>query len=355
MNILILRVSSIGDVIHTLPSIFLLKKLYPNAKISWIVQHKAAALLQNQPFLEKVWILPDKFLKTKNWNKTYQTLKEVNKIKWDAILDFQGILKTSILLLFLKGDIFGFDSKNSRTKISSFLNKYHTSPIYTNIIQKNLALVNNIELRKKAKQLDILNQEFENSSPTIDVMKKEYLLNIPKEKQFNVNKWLEDNNIKNFITLSPNTTWHSLEHWEKIITLLSTFKSHKIILLGKSFGQYANTLYKYIQNNNLNIFSAPEWDLITTSYLISKASLLVAPDTGLLHLADFLNIKTIGIFGPTSAQKHGPFLSTINMQNCIQIDCPHHYKKTHGLTSMNCMIKLKPEKLLASVKKALSL
>ena len=54
MNILILRVSSIGDVIHTLPSIFLLKKLYPNAKISWIVQHKAAALLQNQPFLEKV-------------------------------------------------------------------------------------------------------------------------------------------------------------------------------------------------------------------------------------------------------------------------------------------------------------
>ena len=91
-----------------------------------------------------------------------------------------------------------------------------------------------------------------------------------------------------------------------------------------------------------------------TAYLIHKSNLLVAPDTGLLHLADFLQKKTIGIFGPTKAIKHGPFLLHENVQNVIQVECPHYYKKTHGffLTSgnkNNCMYKLSPENLAKKI------
>ena len=102
MKILILRVSAIGDVIHTLPAIFLIKQVYPHAKISWVVQKKASALLINQPFLENVWILPDNFLYPKKWMSVIKLIKKVKQTKWDAILDFQGIVKTSILLAFLK-------------------------------------------------------------------------------------------------------------------------------------------------------------------------------------------------------------------------------------------------------------
>ena len=71
MKILIVRVSAIGDVVHTLPTVFLLKHLMPQCQISWIVQEKAAALLQGQPFLDNVWVLPDHYLCFK---KSYQNI-----------------------------------------------------------------------------------------------------------------------------------------------------------------------------------------------------------------------------------------------------------------------------------------
>jgi len=356
MNILILRVSAIGDVIHTLPAIFLLKRLYPNAKISWLVQRKAASLLQGQPFLENVWVLPDKFLKLKNWNETWQTLKQVRSVNWDAILDFQGLAKTSVLSACLKGETYGFDAKNSRTRFSAILNNHKISPQYTNIMQKNLALASNIQLREKAKTLGMLNPEFEKCSPSVEEIKKNFLWNVSTEKKKVVEEWLEENDIKNFVALSPNTTWESkhwpINHWKNVISSFSHhFPNHKVVLLGKSFGKSADLLYEYINEKSIDAFTAPEWDLITTSYLIIKSNLLVAPDTGILHMADFLGIKAIGIFGPTHAKKHGPFLCSENIENCIQIDCPHHYRKYH--TGNDCMQKLKPEILFKNVKKAL--
>ena len=95
-----------------------------------------------------------------------------------------------------------------------------------------------------------------------------------------------------------------------------------------------------------------------TTYLISKSSLLIAPDTGLLHIADFLGQKSIGIFGPTSLKKHGPFLSSANIKNAIQVNCPHYYQKTHGKIGKNnkkdsikhdCMYKLSSESLFKKI------
>ena len=363
MNILILRVSSIGDIIHTLPAIFLLKRIYPQAKISWIVQQKAANLLEFQPFLENVWVLKNNFLVPKNWFHTLNIIKQIRKTRWNAILDFQGILKTSILAVFFKGIKYGFDFKNSRLWVTSFLTNRHTKPIYNNIIQKNLTLVCDMLIHKKDKNIKIC--------PTINSLKKDFQLNIPIACKKEVDKWLEQNKIKNFIALAPNTTWPSkhwpLQNWKKFLELLiknsCLSKNYSIVLIGKDFGDHAQKLSNIIKNKKLVVFTAKRWDLITTSYLISKGNLLIAPDTGLLHIADFLDKKTIGIFGPTSAKLHGPFLNYENIKNAIQIKCPHYYLKTHGTKrknyektglQSNCMYKLSPESLLKKILQILS-
>ncbi len=177
---------------------------------------------------------------------------------------------------------------------------------------------------------------------------------------------LKEKNIHKFIALAPNTTWQSKhwpeENWFKLIKLLlqdKTFTNkYSIVLIGKDFGQQAQNLANKIKTENLNVFCAPSWNLISTNYLISKSSLLVAPDTGLLHIADFLEKKAIGIFGPTSSKKHGPFLSASNIKNAIQVNCPHHYQKTHGNIGKNnkkysikhdCMYKLSPESLFKKI------
>ncbi len=363
MNILIIRVSAIGDVIHALPSVFILKKIYPSSKISWIVQEKAASLLVNQPFLSNVWILKDKFLFPKTWTDTFKIIKEIRKTNWDAIFDFQGIIKTSILLSFLKGEKYGFAKNHARLKFTTFLTKHHITPTYTNIIEKNLALADNIALRDYAKKQNKLNPLYQNSSPTIEKLKEDFILSTPQHSKNLVDEWLKSKNISQFIAIAPNTTWPSKhwpeEYWKQLLCKLSStnIQNNKIVLLGKFFGQPGRNLAKFCHPKKLSIFTPPKFNLAETAYLISKANLLIAPDTGLLHLADFLDIKTIAIFGPTSTKKHGPFLNNDNIKNSIQIPCQHSYQKSHGNDDdqkQNCMYQLKPENLLEKIQNILS-
>ncbi|MFH1643683.1 MAG: glycosyltransferase family 9 protein [bacterium] len=385
MKILILRVSAIGDVIHTFPAIFLIKKIIPDAKISWVVQKKAAHLLFEQSFLENVWVLPDKFLKRKNWAETTKIVKEIRKTNWDVILDFQGILKTSVILSFLKGLKIGFDKNNARAGITTFFTHKQITPKYTNIIQKNMALVSHALLK--------INSTYK-SSPAINSLQNNFYLNYPKHKKDEVDKWLAENKINKLLLLAPSTTWPSkhwpTSNWQNLLNILDksyfasssvkttenilcsfserekaskdSLKENKIqnttaALLGQYFGEQALILSEYIKEKNLNVVFVPKWDLLTTAYLITKTNLLVAPDTGILHLGDYLGTETIAIFGPTLALRHGPFLKKENIKNAIQIDCPHHYQKTHGEKSQkagdkdNCMYKLTPEKLSEKIYK----
>ncbi|KKP22569.1 MAG: Lipopolysaccharide heptosyltransferase I [candidate division TM6 bacterium GW2011_GWF2_28_16] len=359
MNILIIRVSAIGDVVHTLPAIFLIKHLIPESKIDWVVQKKASQLLTNQKFLNQVFVLPDNYLSIKNLTKTIQIIKNIKQNNYDLILDFQGLFKTAVLLYFLNGKKYGFDKNNTRDKFSCYFTDKKITPNYKNIIEKNLSLVTN----------SLFNLKKITFCPVINHLKNNFNLSIQEQDQNIINSWLNKDNIKNFVLLSPNTTWES-KHWPedswikliKILNLNNNFiNNYKIILLGKNFGESAKNIANYFNNNsNNNIVIAPDFNLLQLAYLIKKSKLLIAPDTGLLHLADFLQKNSIGIFGPTKAFKHGPYLHEFNIKNVEQIECPHDYQKSHNNTKikiniknssniLNCMYKLSPEYLAKKI------
>jgi heptosyltransferase-1 len=350
MKVLILKVSAIGDVIHSLPVVFYLKKCCPSVQISWVVQEKAAALLLDQPFLDNVFVLPDKFLKIKNWGKTFKVLKELRKTEWDAILDLQGIHKTTVLLSFLKGKKYGFCRKLARSRFSTRFTDKHVCTEFKNIIQKNLAVASQVgqDLFKTAQ------------CPTVQELRKEFSLSFTERRQQSVNNWLNINKVDKFILLCPNTTW-ATKHWpeELWVEFVAKFSEqdtgYKILLVGKDFGTAAQEIAKTCTTQKLPIFLTPAWDLNTTAYLISKSGLLIAPDTGLLHLADFLNVATIGIFGPTSKDLQGPFLKNENMRNAIQVYNFQDSIESNGsnfqkaTTSKSSMYKLQPDMLLKKV------
>lgn len=333
LNILILRVSAIGDVIHTLPCIFLLKALIPGVRISWVVQKKAASLLVNQPFLEHVYVLPDNFLHPKNIMASLQIATTLRKIQWDGIIDFQGLGKTSILLALLRGKKYGFDKNNARWGLSTWFTHKQVSPEFNNIIQKNLALA-----AFAAYHL----QPFK-SCPSINNLQPAFSLTIQPHEQHMVDGWILENHITPFIALCPNTTWKSKhwpqKSWSALVRLLksSHLQNIPLIIVGSSFGPAAQELLEDLHRAHIQVHSLPGWNLATTGYALQKAQLVIAPDTGLLHLCDYLGISTIGIFGPTHKKKHGPFLDADNIRQAIQISCPHVYKKEHGENEEDCM------------------
>ena len=340
-NILVIRVSAIGDVIHTFPAIILLKKLYPKSAIHWVAQRKASALLHNQNFVDHVWELPDHYLSRKHLGTTIKTIRTLRKTKWDAIIDFQGLLKTSLVHLFLRGPKYGFSKSAARSTITTWFTHKHITPDWHNIIQKNLALASAVAY----------DQNKTGSNPTIQSLLPDMKLHVPQNKQETVRSWLTKNNLKNPILLAPNTTWLAkhwpTQHWQALMYKLLA-NNQQVVLVGTQFGAQAADLAQWAGNNNLPVSSAPAWDLLTLSHLIKISSLLIAPDTGVLHLADFIGAKSIALFGPTLALRHGPFLRLGNQQHAQQATCSHFYKKQHGTqesidAKSNCLYTLTPD------------
>lgn len=350
MKILIIRVSAIGDVIHTLPALFLLKATNPHVQISWVVQKKAAHLLEGQPFLKNVWVLADRFLMPQHLSQTLTMLKEIRSHQWDAIIDFQGLLKTSILLMALRGKKYGFDWQNAREPASSLFTRHHATPVYSNIIQKNLALASEV-------MHDLMGAR---SCPTIDTIKQSLYLHIPDNKKKTVSEWITVNNLTKIIALCPNTTWQSkrwpIDHWLKLLTMIPS--DYSVVLIGKDFGNDAATIASLAEKAPGHLSILPRWDLLTTTYFIQQAGLLIAPDTSFLHIADILGTPAISLFGPTSRQIHGPFLHPKNHAHALQAACPHRYKKTHGPAnknqSLDCMENISPSMVLEHINDILS-
>ena len=341
-NILIVRVSAIGDVIHTFPATILLKQTHPQATIHWVVQHKAAALLFNQSFVDHVWVLPNHYLSVKHWNSTRKIIQKLKVITWDAIIDFQGLLKTLMLYTSLRGTKYGFDKHSARSRWTSWFTHKTVTPEWNNIVQKNLALASYVAHNRYGQHIQ----------PTLTTLAKQFTLYVPKQQQRVVDRCLSEHNIKKFIMFASNTTWLSKHwptpHWQSTIIRLLQQTEYDLVFVGASFGKQAATLTQWIKQNKLPIHFVPAWDLLTLSYAIKKAELMVAPDTGLLHLADFVGTRSIALFGPTFAYRHGPFITVSNQRYAQQAICPHAYQKQHGTQKSideknNCMYTLRPD------------
>ena len=106
VKILIIKLSAIGDVIHVLPSINLLRYYFINDDISWVICDKAADLIDNDPLINKVYRLSNNF--PKSIVSDYKTILKLSEIKWDIIIDYHLIFKSFILKLFLSGPVYTY-------------------------------------------------------------------------------------------------------------------------------------------------------------------------------------------------------------------------------------------------------
>jgi heptosyltransferase-1 len=101
-KILIIKPSSLGDVVHSLPFLNVIRTCVPKAEIHWVIAKGFEGLLEGHPMVNKLWIInKDKWKKIKNVKGTINELKglfkELKKEKFDLVLDLQGLLRSGIL------------------------------------------------------------------------------------------------------------------------------------------------------------------------------------------------------------------------------------------------------------------
>ena len=108
-KILVIKPSSLGDVVHTLPAVALVKKHWPQARLSWLINPEWAPLLDGNPHVDEVVLFPrGQFRGVRGWARIPAWAKSIAARKADLVLDFQGLLRSALIArLACGGEIVG--------------------------------------------------------------------------------------------------------------------------------------------------------------------------------------------------------------------------------------------------------
>jgi lipopolysaccharide heptosyltransferase I len=313
MRILIVKLGSIGDIVHTLPSLAAIGRALPRAQISWVVEKRAAEILRDNPILKSLIEVDTKALR--RWPSSGETLqaprqqlRRLRASSFDSALDFQGLLKSAtIARLSGAKRIYGFSRQNLREPASRImLSKTVRVPLRTHIIVKNLTLA--------AEALGI-------SVPS-DPEEFEFPIHLTREHEIEA-EVAADWTHGNYAILNPGGGWPtklwSAERFGALADRLWTeFGLHSIVTYGPGETELAE---KVLQASRTGRARASDVSLKGFYALARAASLYVGGDTGPTHLAVAAHAPIVGLFGPTEWWRNG---SPRTADVCVErndIDC----------------------------------
>ena len=322
-NILVVKLSSIGDVIMTTPILKHIKNKYPNAKISFLVETESYKVIENNPYIDEIIIIE----RTK-WSKMFlrhpfKVIKEfISKIKYiksknfDISIDVQGLFR-SVIFSFLSG----IKLRVGRGRWFLMLHKY--IPMYIkNGIQH--AIENYFDV---IKLLDIHVNDDDDKSTFINI-DDSVLTKVHKyleNEQFYFTKQNDISTDSKLIVISPYTRWITknipLEKLVSIINYINNKYNAYIIITGtKSDSMNYNELIKHINDVSRikGIFGT--LNLIEIAGIIKLSHLVICGDSAPMHITNALNKPAIALFGPTDPLRTGPY-KNINAE-VLQNDNP---------------------------------
>jgi lipopolysaccharide heptosyltransferase I len=321
VKILIVKLSSIGDVIHTLPVLSAIHTQIPNAEISWVVEKKSAEILRNNQLLEKIIEIDTKALRQrKTLGKTLpiarRQFSELRASTFDVALDFQGLFKSAAIAKLAKvKKRYGFSKEVLREPASRFLlNETVKIPKKVHIIRKNLLLA------EKALNLSPTENNFEFPIFTDESHKLE------AEKVF-------EKTGEKIAILNPAGGWITkLWHAEKFGQLADKlFEQFGITSVVPTIPSEQHLTEKVLSSSKSGKIFAENLSLKGFYELAKRTKVYVGGDTGPTHLAVAANAPIVGIFGPTEWWRNGsPNKDDICVErndiNC-RIDC---HRRTCG-------------------------
>jgi heptosyltransferase-1 len=312
MRILIVKLGSIGDIVHTLPAVSAIRKAMPHAEISWVVERRSAEILRDNPLLDRLIEVDTKALgrglvSGETLRAPRQQLRQLRASAFDLALDFQGLLKSaSIARLSGARRIFGFSREALREPASRILLS-KTIPISENshVIRKNLALV------KGALGIPVP-ERFEDFQFPI---------------RTGVEHLAEARNAapagNDYAILNPGGGWPtklwSAERFGRLADELWTHHGlHSLITHGPGEVELAETVLSASRSGKAR---AANLSLKGFYELAKGARLYVGGDTGPTHIAIAAGTPLVGLFGPTEWWRNGSLRESDICVERIDIDC----------------------------------
>jgi len=331
-KITIIKLSSLGDIIHTLPAFNILRKNLPEAKINWVVEKTGKNILRFVDGIDEIYTINTRELRKRiNIKENLSRIKKLKNIKSDVSLDFQGTLKSAIVTRITNSKIkAGFNKNNLKEKPAYFF--YNKTASYFNeknhITKKNINLLKTIGIKPQEPVYpDFL---LENSVKTTT---------LEKIKSYDLDTSVILNVGGGWVTKRLET-----EKWIQLSNKIASDNYSPLILWGNN---YEKKIAEKVVNNSKALL-LPFFKIKELLFFLTKIKLLISGDTLPLHMADALKIPTISFFGPTPPDRNGP----LNQESKIiyyPLECSGCFKRE--CKKIECIKKISVNDLYKAFKK----
>lgn len=297
MKLLILRLGSMGDILHALPAVAALRRAQPETEIAWIVEPRWAELLPGKPWLDRVHIAD-----TRGWRKhvafaprSVKALRsELRSVEYDIAVDLQGLLKSAVIAR-LSGARRRWGFADPREKLARVAYTQTTERGGGHVMDQNLRL---------------LSAAAGASLVAPSVADPHLLPRDPAAEQ-----WAESElaarglTNKRFALLSPAAGWPAkewpAERYGGLAHKLAQDGIASILNVGPGERETALAdLAERSSNATARRITATITQLIA---LTRRAALFIGGDTGPMHLANALGVPVVALFGPTDPARNGPY------------------------------------------------
>jgi heptosyltransferase I len=284
----VVRLGSLGDIIHTFPAVAALRESFPQGNIVWLTHPRWSFLVQSSNLASEIWTV-----ETRKVSSLRHVIRRLRQNSWSAAIDYQGLWKSAMLpFLGAVTRRIGFSSATIREFGVPILYTERVETSQAHVVEQNGDLSLRAGARRRTARVS---------------------LGIPERDQASVCSFLRTQRLERYVVLSPGGGWRSkcwpaerfgaLCHklWESaglrcVVNAGPGDNDLAAVLVGSS-----GSAEPFVYGGNLGELMA----------LLKGAACVVGGDTGPVHLAALLDSPVVALFGPTDPARNGPYSSGV--------------------------------------------
>ena len=305
---LIVRLGSLGDIIHAIPVAAALRNEFPNARIDWMVDPRYVELLNLVTCVDgRIPIDPRAIFR--GGRVTFrERLRDLRARHYDAVFDLQGLLKSAMLARLVRGKrTIGFPRAHVREKLASLFYTHTPSPgDAPHVILKNLSLLAPLKVHDRRLIFPL------------DLPMTAHVAAVAQ--RFGADGYA----LINPGAAWPNKRWPAERFGELARAVQQQFGLRSLVLWGPGEQELAQAVVAAAEGT---AEAAPPTSITDLFGIAKGARLMFSGDTGPLHIAGAVGTPIVALFGPTFPERNGPWgLYDITVSRAEQCVC--HYQRT---------------------------
>lgn len=332
MKILLLKPSSLGDVVHAFPVVRSLKRRWPDAELHWWIEAGLASLVESDPDVDGIFKFERKrWSRPSGWPSMFAMVRRLRAERFDLVIDLQGLARSGVFAWLANG-AFSIGVDDLRERAGAFYDVAVPRPSpETHAVDWYLEVVRRLGVEPTA------------TLPWLSP-RPEVAAGLEPRLELTKHRW---------ILLNPGARWWN-KRWpvaafrETLRRLAIEFPAHRFAVLGgKEDAELAREIILGAPERTANL--AGSTSLGELVEVIRACDLIVTNDTGPMHIAAALGRPMVALFGPTNPNRTGPYArqsdalrEPLPCSPCLSQSC-------RNPKQMECLTALTVERVLSAV------